>query len=858
MVQSFSFHQPERRSAHLLIAPHFAVPILHRSSRSIAAILLGASLTTSAGAAFPTLSLKPVVLQQFHAPTNIITAPDGTDRMFVTDQPGVIYIIDGGMMRPTPFLDITSKCVPQTTGYSERGLLGMAFHPAYNTPSSAGYRKFYLYYSAPTSTLTSNPSTPQDHVSVLAEYEASSNDPNTALPGSERILLSFGEPQGNHNGGQLQFGPDGMLYFSTGDGGSSNDNNSGHTGGSSGRPSNALGNAQDRTNYLGKIFRINPVDPDGAGPLTYSIPADNPFFSDPTPSLKKEIYAYGLRNPWRFSFDQRPGGTNRMFCGDVGQGRVEEINLIIAGGNYGWRYLEGTEMPAFSSGASINPMPHPGGTLIDPIAQYAHYNTTGTGLPQLGLSVTGGFVYRGGAIPTMQGKYVFGDYGATAGATNGRLMGLEETAPGSGTFTLTEALPLIDGNPISGQRILCLGEDNAGEIYLGVKTTGGVLAPDAGLPSGGLLKLVPAIPGTTTNTTLEPSKDNTIFSEVPENSNGAGDRIFAGNTANNDPRRGLLAFPLSAIPAGSQVHSTSLVLRVGNSPPDGPASTPMELHRLIADWGEGPSDSGSSGGQGAAASPPDATWNERIFGTEAWITAGGDFKAAASGTTNVGTSGPFTWASTGNPELNVDVQRWVNDPSANFGWILIGDESTPKSARGFTSGDISTSSQRPKLAISYTPQGAPPAPHFQTWLATFYPSNLVGQWVDPNGDHDGDGIKSQIEYAYGFSPLVFDDSDDFLVSQAPSASGSTDLTIVFRRDTAATDLTYHLQISGDLIQWTTVAESIAGAPAAGQNGGLINSDAPLSGTVNLVSVTTNLPAGSNDKKFVRLEVIRQP
>ncbi|MCP5556474.1 MAG: PQQ-dependent sugar dehydrogenase [Verrucomicrobiaceae bacterium] len=247
------------------------------------ATLFLAAVINPVSAAFPALYLKPVVQQQFHAPTNIIDAPDSSHRLFVTDQPGQIYIIEGGMMRPQPFLDISSKCVPLSTGYDERGLLGMAFHPGYDNPVSPGYRKFYLYYSAPTATPTNNPTTPQNHVSVLAEYQVSPTDPNTADIGSERILLTFGEPQSNHNGGQLQFGPDGMLYFSTGDGGSSNDNNSGHTGVTTGRPTDNLGNAQDRTKYLGKICRIDPIDPDGAGPLTYTIPADNP--SSPIPPL---------------------------------------------------------------------------------------------------------------------------------------------------------------------------------------------------------------------------------------------------------------------------------------------------------------------------------------------------------------------------------------------------------------------------------------------------------------------------------------------------------------------------------------------------------------------------------------------
>ncbi|MCB1212615.1 MAG: hypothetical protein KDK97_25040, partial [Verrucomicrobiales bacterium] len=156
------------------------------------------------------------------------------------------------------------------------------------------------------------------------------------------------------------------------------------------------------------------------------------------------------------------------------------------------------------------------------------------------------------------------------------------------------------------------------------------------------------------------------------------------------------------------------------------------------------------------------------------------------------------------------------------------------------------------------PHSAPAPPPFQTWLATHYPANLQGQWVDPDGDEDGDGIKNQIEYAYGFSPQSYDVVDNFSISQVAGPAASTDLTVTFRRDESATDLTYLLQVSSNLIDWTTIARSTAGGVATGENGGTINSDATLIGTIHLVSVTTNLAAGTNGKKFVRLKVDRQP
>ncbi|MDZ4404474.1 PQQ-dependent sugar dehydrogenase [Prosthecobacter sp.] len=847
-------------------------------------LLLTGLMQRQAQAAFPTLYLKPVVLKQIYAPTTITSAGDGSGRLFVCDQPGKIHIIQGGMLLPTPFLNIASASnTPPNNGpgpvlsvgtnYSERGLLGLTFHPNYNKKDInhqplPGFGKFYLNYNKAYVAGVDPPPPVADHtpncVTIIAEFQVSASNPNVADPASERRLLVFTQPQSNHNGGQVEFGPDGYLYFGCGDGGQQEDNNVGHTGGSGAKPTDALGNGQDKTRYLGKIHRIDPLDPDGAGPLTYSIPTDNPFFNDLTPGLKKEIYAYGLRNPWRFSFDKRPGGTNRLFCGDVGGNRVEEVDIIVAGGNYGWRYKEGLEFPLFSSNAAAASPPGTNMTLpqadldalVDPIAVYAHTNIPvgdpPTLLPKLGLSITGGFIYRGAAIPALQGKYVFGDYGTTSGASNGRMMGLEETAPLSGVFTLTQALPLLGTNPIVGQRIYCLGEDESGEIYVGLKTTAGVLALDAGMPAGGVYKIVAAIPGASGTATLEPSKDNTMFAEVANNSNAQGQRIYAGNTASSNPRRGLLAFDLTGLPSGTTtVDSASLQLTVefGFGDP-----TPMSLFRLNVDWGEGTSFANPTGGTGVAATPNDATWTHRFFSTQTWTTPGGDYVPAATATTDVGTSGARTWSGV---QLTADVQNWVGTPATNFGWILLGDEANAQTAKRIYSGEASTASVRPKLTVNHTAYSAPPATPFESWLTTYFPSNVPGQFVDPEGDNDGDGVKNQIEYAYGFSPIVFNASSDFSTGQTPAAGGATDLTVTFRRDSAATDLTYQLQTSTDLTTWTTIAQSVGGAAATGLNGGSIISDNTLSGTVKLVTAKQTLVAGANDRKFVRLRVDRQ-
>ena len=208
-----------------------------------------------------------------------------------------------------------------------------------------------------------DPVSPVDHQSVIAEYSVTGGNANVADPNSERILLTFDQPQFNHDAGFVGFGSDRMLYITTGDGGGAGDNEPGHTGGGPGDPIGGLGNSQDRTKLLGKVLRIDVDGNNGPGGQ-YGIPADNPFVNNAT--ARDEIYAYGLRNPWRAPFDDGPGGTGRLFVADVGQGDVEEINIIESGGNYGWRIKEGT----FDFDSTVTP--NPDAELVDPIAEYAH------------------------------------------------------------------------------------------------------------------------------------------------------------------------------------------------------------------------------------------------------------------------------------------------------------------------------------------------------------------------------------------------------------------------------------------------------------------------------------------------------
>ena len=225
--------------------------------------LLGIASQTYAQ--FPQIRLEPISQHEIVAPVGIAHAGDGSDRLFVTDQRGTVHILQEGSLLPTPFLDIESRLVPERANFDERGLLGLAFHPDFGTPDAAGSGKFYVYYSAPDPAAPGTTEDPIDHQSVVAEYQLSDADPNVADPNSERILMTFKQPQFNHNAGYLGFGPDGYLYITTGDGGSSNDNNAGHTGGDPSQPSGVLGNAQDRSNLLGKVLRIDVQGTDGPG-----------------------------------------------------------------------------------------------------------------------------------------------------------------------------------------------------------------------------------------------------------------------------------------------------------------------------------------------------------------------------------------------------------------------------------------------------------------------------------------------------------------------------------------------------------------------------------------------------------------
>ena len=328
-------------------------------------------------------------------PIEVTNAGDNSGRLFVIDQTGKILIIQNGQVLPTAFLDISSLLVTENAGYDERGLLGLAFHPDYIHNG-----RFFVRYSVPRTGTPDEPCTNSPpfgcHMEVLAEFHVSAN-PNIADPNGT-VLLTINKPQFNHNSGEVAFGPDGFLYFGMGDGGGAND------GLTDTPPSHGpIGSGQNTNVMLGKLHRI-----DVSTPGTFSSPPTNPFA---TGGGLPSIYAYGFRNPYRFSFDNRPGGDGTLYMADVGQDNVEEVDIVQNGGNYGWVIREGAT--CFDPFHTTTPFPTCNDAgLIDPIAEYFH---------DVGIAVVGGYLYRGSGVPAMQGKYVFGDFSTSFGAPDGHV-----------------------------------------------------------------------------------------------------------------------------------------------------------------------------------------------------------------------------------------------------------------------------------------------------------------------------------------------------------------------------------------------------------------------------------------------------
>ncbi len=344
-----------------------------------------------------TLALEPVIEGGLVRPDYVTHA--GDDRLFVVEQPGRIRIIQSGQLLDRPFLDMTDKV---TTSGNEQGLLSVAFHPDYQNNG-----QFFVNYTRQ-----------RDGATVIERYTVSGDDPDRADDRSGKVILTIAQPEANHNGGLIKFGPDGYLYIGMGDGGGAGDRHG------------SIGNGQDLEALLGKMLRVDVTNQD-----TYIVPPDNPFGN--------EIWSYGLRNPWRFSFDR---ATGDLYLADVGQNIYEEVDFQSAsstgGENYGWRNMEGRHCYDPKEGCD------PTG-LVLPIAEYSH--DVG------GCSITGGYVYRGSQYPALQGAYFFGDY------CTGFIWSLQRDGD---QWRMTKRLE-------SGVRISSFGEDVNGELYV-VDHSGGV------------------------------------------------------------------------------------------------------------------------------------------------------------------------------------------------------------------------------------------------------------------------------------------------------------------------------------------------------------------------------------------------
>ncbi len=346
--------------------------------------------------AFPNLT--------FERPVGMVTAPDIDGRIFVVEKEGSIMAFPNSDLAASAevFLDITDRV---NSDGSEEGLLGIAFDPDYGNNSY-----FYVSYTA---------SAPRR--SVVSRFSTRQAETTKGDPGSEFILMEVEQPYANHNGGHIEFGPDGYLYIGLGDGGAAGDPH---------------GNGQDLSTLLGTILRID-VHSTGSG-MTYGIPADNPFVGL-TDGAREEIWAYGLRNPWRFSFD---ADTGTLWAGDVGQNRYEEIDIIRAGGNYGWNVMEGNHCFEPPEGCST-------AGLTAPLVEYTHDD---------GCSVTGGLVYLGSRSPSMYGVYLYGDY------CSGKVWGLRYE-----DSVVTDHAELLE----SDLSIVSFGEDIDGEVYV-ISLDGGI------------------------------------------------------------------------------------------------------------------------------------------------------------------------------------------------------------------------------------------------------------------------------------------------------------------------------------------------------------------------------------------------
>jgi glucose/arabinose dehydrogenase len=418
-----------------------------------AALFAASALCLSATQAATQVSLE-LVAEGLTSPLTLIPYADG--QKFVVDQVGYVRLLDhGGKLAEEPVLTWTNQLAKIALGsFDERGLIDLVLHPKF-----AKNRRVFITYSAP---LRSGAPADWDNTMRVSELTLPAGSPPRIDPNSEKVIIEIDKPYNNHNSGRLAFGPDGYLYVSAGDGGNAHDQGK--------RP--ATGNGQNLQTHLGKLLRLDVDKP--ANGKNYGIPKDNPF-ADGKVALP-EIYAYGLRNIWGFSFDK--GGKHELFAADVGQDLYEEVNIITKGGNYGWFLREGFEgfdpKAPKKSPANAPKVGARGEPLLDPILTYKHV-VGGKNDPEAqGTSITGGYVYRGKALKSLQGQYIFADWSRNWGIAQGVLLAGSKPKDGSGRWNV-ERLEIVAGADFpgvtfGGQKfpgyVTGLGQDADGELFI--------------------------------------------------------------------------------------------------------------------------------------------------------------------------------------------------------------------------------------------------------------------------------------------------------------------------------------------------------------------------------------------------------
>jgi glucose/arabinose dehydrogenase len=399
-----------------------------------------------------------LIASGFAAPMEFISSKDG--RMFVVDQIGLVKVITAdGKLQEEPFLNISDRMVKISPRYDERGLLGLAFHPDF-----ARNGRIFVFYSAP---LRSGGPQGWNCTNKLSEFSIAKDNPNRIDINSEKVLLQIDKPQMNHNGGTIAFGPDGYLYLPLGDGGGANDVGMGHVTG---------GNAQNTSTLLGKMVRIDVdvfANNTGASGTAYGIPSDNPFINEK--GFLPEIWAYGLRNPYRISFDS----AGRLFVADAGQNLWEEVDIVSKGGNYGWNIREGThcfdpnspkQSPAFCPDVGRKGEP-----LRGPVIEYDHNNRT---------VVVGGYAYEGKTLMLLAGSYVFADWSSSFARGDGKIY--MANSSGEGLWKMEEIRVADRPGGRINEYIRSFGQDDEGELY--------ILTSDVAGPTGDTGKVYKIVP----------------------------------------------------------------------------------------------------------------------------------------------------------------------------------------------------------------------------------------------------------------------------------------------------------------------------------------------------------------------------